>query len=61
MKGRPNIFQSHKKTKSRIQGLDCLIGGGHVLSLAKMVSEMTIDYEPTLVSQTFEVFFWTPE
>ena len=28
-----------------------------MLSLAKMVSEMTIDYEPTLVSQTFEGTF----
>ncbi len=28
-----------------------------MLLLAKMVSEMTIDYEPTLVSKTFEGTF----
>ena len=34
-----------------------LRGGSQELSLAKMVSEMTIDHVPTLVSQTFEGIF----
>ena len=31
--------------------------GGPMLSLAKMVSEMTVDQVPTLVSSTFEGIF----
>ena len=30
---------------------------GHVLPLAKTVSEMTLDHVPTLVSKTFEGIF----
>ena len=32
-------------------------GGSQVLSLAKMISKMTIDHVPTLVSQTFKDIF----
>ena len=34
-----------------------LRGGSQVLSLAKMISKITIDHVPTLVSETFEGIF----